>query len=450
MNLSLEGNGLQPVSTKDRIVSLDVLRGVALMGILLINISGFALPDRYLESILPHPESLNYKVAWIVTVLFEGKMRALFSLIFGASIVLFVIHKEKNGNSSFGIFYRRMTWLALFGLAHAHIFLWGGDILYRYSLCGMILFFFRNAKPAQLIAIAFCICLVEVSMNTYFYSHNRSQRLAYLETVKIEESGAPLNGAQQKAKEEWLVKEKNYFPDKDYVERSIELKRSDYWTMANHVRKSIILEETRLVPLLMIDPIMLMFLGMALYKLGFLSGKGDKRIYLWTMIAGYGIGFPLVLYSWSHLTSVPDKVAFLEVHSFNMAVWIYPVERVLLMLGHVSLVTLLVSAGVLKPLFNALSAVGRMAFSNYILQSIICSFVFFGYGLGYFARFEYYQLFFIVFAIAIVQLIGSPIWLKYFRFGPLEWALRSLTYWKLQPNRLKRTGSEPAFGTLKT
>jgi uncharacterized protein len=314
----------------------------------------------------------------------------------------------------------------------------------------MILFFFRNAKPAHLIVIAFCICMLDISMNTYFYRHNRAQRLAYLETIKIEESGTPLNAAQLKSKEEWLVKEKNYFPDKGQLEKSIELKRSDYWTMAEHLRHSMILEETRLVPLLMVDPIMLMFLGMALFKLGFLSGKLDKRIYFWTMVVGYGIGFPLVLYAWSHLTPVPDKVAFLESHPFNPLVWTYPVERVLIMLGHVSLVVLLVRAGVLKPLFNALSAVGKMAFSNYILQSTICSFIFFGYGFGYFARLEYYQLFSVVFTIGLVQLIGSPIWLKYFRFGPLEWAWRSLTYWKLQPIRYSEPDPNLRSASLKT
>jgi uncharacterized protein len=124
-------------------------------------------------------------------------------------------------------------------------------------------------------------------------------------------------------------------------------------------------------------------------------------------------------------------------YSFNIGVYIYPFERTLLMVGHVSLILLLLKSGWFKTFFNMLAAVGRMAFSNYILQSLICSFIFFGYGFGYFARLQYYQLFFLVAVIWALQLIISPIWLTYFRFGPLEWAWRSLTYWKRQPMRIR-------------
>jgi uncharacterized protein len=284
---------------------------------------------------------------------------------------------------------------------------------------------------------------MEMAMNTYFYNNGRSERLNYLEVTKLEQQGETLSDSQLKAKAEWLEKEKGYFPDKEKIEKNIELMRSQYLTVAGKMRDTLILRQTRLAPFLMVDPIALMFLGMALFQWGFFSGHLHKKIYITTLTVCYGIGFPLVLYSWNNSLSFPNPVQFMESNPYNIAVYIYPIQRILLALGHVSLIILLVRGEVFKGLFNALGAVGKMAFSNYILQTIICTMIFFGYGLGYFARLEYYQLYFIVAAIWILQLIISPLWLKYFRFGPLEWAWRSLTYWRRQSMLLTERSKSP-------
>jgi uncharacterized protein len=302
-----------------------------------------------------------------------------------------------------------------------------------YALCGMILFFFRNLKPILLVGAMLAIVMLEMAMNTYFYNNNRLQRMTYLEIQKIEHQGMKLNEDQLTAKIEWLEKEKGYFPSKEDIDRDVEIMRSPYWTVAGKMQDSLILKETKLAPLLMVDPIALMFLGMALFQWGFFTGRLHKKIYAWTLIVCYGIGFPLALYSWGNSMRFPNQVEFLESNPSNIGIYIYPVQRILLALGHVSLIILLIRSDVFKKLFHALGAVGKMAFSNYILQTIICTLIFFGYGLGYFARLEYYQLNFIVVAIWMLQLIISPLWLNHFRFGPLEWAWRSLTYWKRQP-----------------
>jgi uncharacterized protein len=436
MNVIKTESFLEPVANRNRIISLDVLRGIALLGILLINISIFAMPDNRTQAILQQPGSLNFNIGMLITFVFEGKMRAMFSMVFGAGLILFISDKEKNGGSSAVIFYRRMAWLLVFGLLHAHLLLWDGDILYLYSLCGMGLFFFRNLKPTYLIAAMISIFMVETAINTYFYSHNRTQRLDYLQVEKIEKQGLPLKKEQQRIKDEWLEKAKGFYPDKEKLEKSIEIKRSDYSTIAKDARPGLILQETKQVPVLILDPLAFMFLGMALFRLGFLSGQLDNKIYFRTMLIGYGLGFAIELYAWLNALKFPDQVQFLEQNWVNISIYVYPVERMLLTLGHVSLIMLLLKAGWFKNFFNRFAAVGRMAFSNYILQSIICSFIFLGYGFGYFARIEYYQLFLIVIAIWIFQLIASPIWLTYFKFGPLEWVWRSLTYWKPQPMRI--------------
>jgi uncharacterized protein len=422
----------QTASRGQRIVALDILRGVALLGILLITMPKFALPERYLETILQDLDSLNFKAAYFNNIFFEGKMRALFSMIFGAGVILFLSDKEKSGKSVAGLFYSRMFWLAMFGLFHAHVLLSGGDILFLYALCGMILFFFRNMKPILLLGAVLLITLLEMTMNTYFYNNSRSQRMAYLEVQQLEQQGVVLNEGQLNAKTEWLEKEEGYFPTRENIDKEIEIMRSQYWTVAGKMRDTLILRETKLAPFLMVDPIAAMFLGMALFQWGFFTGHLRKKIYIWTLIVCYGIGFPLALYSWNNSINFPNLVEFIESNPYKIGIYVYPIQRILIALGHVSLIVLLIRGEVFRRLFHALAAVGKMAFSNYILQTIICTLIFFGYGLGYFARLEYYELTFVVMAIWTLQLIISPLWLKHFRFGPLEWAWRSLTYWRRQ------------------
>jgi uncharacterized protein len=155
------------------------------------------------------------------------------------------------------------------------------------------------------------------------------------------------------------------------------------------------------------------------------------------MAVGYGIGLPLVSYSlydnFKYHPNLEANLRLLEIEPIQWMRLIYPFQRILLVLAHVSLVTLLYKSGRFQALFRRLEAVGQMALTNYVMQSIICTLFFFGYGLNFYGDLQYYQLFYVVFTIWALQLIISPIWLGYCRFGPLEWGWRSLTYWKIQP-----------------
>ena len=155
------------------------------------------------------------------------------------------------------------------------------------------------------------------------------------------------------------------------------------------------------------------------------------------MAIGYGFGLPLVTYSFYHSFKYhPNLEASLRLFEIEPIEWtqlIYPFQRILLVLAHVSLLTLLYNSGRAQSLFRRLESVGQMAFTNYIMQSVICTLFFFGYGLNFYGELQYYQIYFVAFAIWALQLTISPVWLKYFRFGPLEWTWRSLTYWKRQP-----------------
>jgi len=174
-----------------------------------------------------------------------------------------------------------------------------------------------------------------------------------------------------------------------------------------------------------------------MYRWGFLSGQWSNRAY-WIVIAiGYGIGLPLATYSFYHgYLYSPNLEAILrrmELVSIQWVGLIYPFQRILLVMAHVAVFILLYKRRVAQTLFRCLEAVGQMAFTNYIMHSVICTLFFFGYGLNYYAELEYYKIYFVVLAIWIVQLIVSPLWLRYFLFGPLEWVWRGLSYWQRQP-----------------
>ena len=426
-----------PIAENQRIKLIDALRGVALLGILLMNIPGFSMPNYSSEIYKNDPTNVNFWVSKIITVLFEGKMRAMFSMIFGAGILLFIAKKVKNGLSVHGLFYRRMFWLLLFGLIHAHLILWIGDILYLYAVCGMIVYLFRNVNPKYLILAIPLVAIIDFSANTYFYQDIREKRIDYVEAKKAQSENKTLTADQNKALITWREVEITMIPNREDAKENTQKMKSDYSTVASYLRPLAIDGQTKYLFFGIWDSIALMLLGFALYKWGFLTGNWSKENYRKVMLIGYGIGLPLVIYStyYGYITysTMEANLKKMEEVSINWVELIYPFQRILLVMAHASALILLYKSNMMQGIFRRLEAVGQMAFTNYIMHSVICTLFFFGYGLNYYGVFEFYQIYYLVFAIWILQLIVSPIWLRHFNFGPLEWLWRSLTYWKLQP-----------------
>ena len=426
-----------PVTDDQRIKLIDALRGIALLGILLMNIPGFSMANYSSEIYKNDPTNINFWVSNCITVLFEGKMRAMFSIIFGAGILLFIGKKVKNGLSVHGLFYRRMFWLLLFGLIHAHLILWIGDILYLYAVCGMIVYLFRNVNPKYLILAIPLVALLDFGANTYFYQGLREKRIDYVEAKKAQSENKPLTVAQNKALITWREVEKTMIPNREDAKENTKKMKSDYATVANYLRPLAFDGQTKFMLFAIWDCIALMLLGFALYKWGFLTGNWSNDNYRKVMLIGYGIGLPLVIYSSYHYyvtySTLEANLKRMEEVSIDWVGLIYPFQRILLVMAHAAALILLYKSKLMKGLFRRLEAVGQMAFTNYIMHSVICTLFFFGYGLNYFGEFEFYQIYYVAFAIWILQLILSPIWLQHFNFGPLEWLWRSLTYWKLQP-----------------
>ncbi|WP_040005852.1 DUF418 domain-containing protein [Fibrisoma limi] len=431
----------RPVSQTERIRTIDMLRGVALLGILLMNIPFFSMADRFSDAFRNDPTNVNFWVSAVITVLFEGKMRALFSMIFGVGIILFVARKEQADRAAFGLFFRRMGWLVLFGLIDSHVLLWMGDILYFYGIIGVIAFWFRKIKPGYLALGVLLVAIFDNVMYVSFYQDMRDKRLAYLAVEKVQQQGQKLTPAQEQTVKDWQAVQESFLPNKAEVAEHTRLMKSpNYFTVASCHRKEVWDSQTKYLIYGIWDPLALMLLGMALYKWGFVTGQWTRRRYWQTMLVGYGLGLPLVVFSFyasysRHLADTEAFVRYMEQHPVIWTALIYPFQRILLVMAHASLVILLIKSNAAKGLLNRLGAVGQMAFTNYVMHTVICTLVFYGYGLNQYAEWQFYQLYFLVAAIWVLQLIVSPIWLRHFSFGPLEWVWRSLTYWQRQPMR---------------
>ncbi|MHC4992200.1 MAG: DUF418 domain-containing protein [Planctomycetota bacterium] len=175
----------------------------------------------------------------------------------------------------------------------------------------------------------------------------------------------------------------------------------------------------------------LMLLGMGLYKLGVFGAQRSVALYGAMVVLGYALGLPLIWIGAQKIVAHEFDFVYFFRYGWNFNY----LGSLFVALGHVGLVMLLCRMDALAWLMRALAAVGQMAFTNYLMQSIICTLVFYGYGFGLWGSLSRFELIGVVGAVWAAQIIWSPLWLRVFRFGPFEWLWRSLTYWKRQPFR---------------
>ncbi|WP_298236801.1 DUF418 domain-containing protein [uncultured Algibacter sp.] len=425
----------KPTSQKSRINSLDVIRGIALLGILLMNINGMGLPYAYSDpSVAGGSEGLNLKV-WIVNeMLFEGTMRGLFTLLFGAGVILLTKRLETNGAgiTTADIYYRRILWLLVFGLINVWVLLWHGDILFPYAIFALMLFPFRNASIKNLIIIGCLLISIGIWWDVSDYYSDLETQKAGLEAQAIKEQGTELSEAQEKDLKKWENFNTKKTPEE--VDEYIEEMHQGYWSVATEkVKMNQFMQTWFPYRLWLWDILSYMLLGMAFFKLRIFHGERSNIYYLIMLITGYLIGLTTnYLETTAILDSSFDK---LTMHKAGMT---YQIGRLFTTIGHIGLFMLFIKSGILGFLKKALAAVGRMALTNYLMHSIITSILFYGFGFALFGELQRYELYYIVGSIWVFQLIFSPIWLKYFQYGPVEWLWRSLTYQKKQPFKINK------------
>jgi uncharacterized protein len=396
-----------PVSQSERVIAIDALRGLAVLGILLVNIQAFAMP----AAAYVNPPSFgdfsgwNY-AAWYATYLLaSAKFMTIFSLLFGAGIVIMSDRARVRGASGTAIHYRRMIWLILFGLLHAHL-LWYGDILYFYGMCGLFVWPMRKMPTWLLLTIGFAGIAIASALSLGF-------ALAY--------DQMPLD-VMAEFKADWS-------PPAEAVAQEIAAYRGSWLDQMEYRVPTALEFETVIFLVYGIGRAGgLMLVGIALYRLGVLTAARSKAFYALAALVGFGVGLPAIAVEISLTERAGWRMDSMLLYS-QINYWV----SMLVAGGWLSIVMLWHKLGGWPVVRRALASTGQMALTNYLMQTIICTTIFYGHGLGYFGAWSRAEQFALVLGVWLLCLVVSPLWLARFRFGPFEWLWRSLTYWRWQP-----------------
>ena len=400
----------QPVDIRKRIDSLDILRGFALLGILIMNIGGFSMPEAaYLNPMAYGDMTGINKWVWIFNHIFgDLKFMTIFTLLFGAGVVLFSENAKKRQGKSAGLYYRRTFWLLIIGLIHAHL-IWHGDILVPYALCALFVYLFRNVRPGKLLVIG----MVLIAVHTGIYLFMGSS-MHYWPQDAIEQ-----------LKHSWI-------PYHEEIQSEIDSFTGSFKQQLDKRSGMALFMETGVFLLMFLWRAGgLMLVGMAFYKWGILSAKKSLWFYTRGFLISWAIGLPIVIYGVVENFQHDWAMEYSMFIGSQFNYW----GSLFVSFGFISLIMILVKSDGNRWIKNHLAAVGQMALTNYMMQSIICVFIFYGLGFGLFGDVERIWQTVIVLGICIIQIMWSRPWLNQFHFGPFEWAWRSLTYLKIQPFR---------------
>ena len=403
-----------------------MVRGFALLGILLLNILGFGLHQAaYFDmaaAIGAGPDAaINEGVWFTIVMFFEGAMRALFSILFGAGVVLFLDPERMRGS---GPHFARNFWLFVIGLIDALILLWIGDILMIYAMCGTLLYLWRNVSPrGLLIWAAVLIALMSAFYGVTGFGLGKIEQAAMV--VQQADDPSQVSAETQELADAWFEMQPDFQPSTADIEEELAARRGSYGTAFAH-NLELFSEGFFVTALLYLvwDALAMMLIGMALYKLGVLHGDRTRRFYLAMMIGGFAVG--LGINGLEYMGGV--RTGFTFTSMFPYAQFTYHFGRLGMAIGYMSLLILIVQAGALSFLRRGLAAVGRMALTNYIGQSVLGLVIFTGAGFGLVGQLSLWQLYGVVLGIWVVQIAFSLFWMARFRFGPLEWVWRVLTY----------------------
>jgi uncharacterized protein len=402
-------------------LTLDVVRGVAVMGILLANIAFFALPSAaYFSPLAWGGHETKEAAVWLANFVFvEGKMRGLFSFLFGASMLLVMERAQAAGAQPAKVHFSRMVVLFLFGVAHGYL-IWGGDILAHYALVGAIAFLFARLRAEQLFAAAITALLL-----TLLWSG--AGLFAMIESAARDTPEAIAT---------WSEFSKGFgAPPAERLNDEIAAMQGP-WRVQIAWRWEHMDNPLVLLKIFGIETLAAMLFGMWAYKSGFVTGSWEparyKRVAIlclgaaWTAYLLLGINTIAQGYDqrWVFFASIVATVPF----------------RIAGTIGYAALIILAIRPG--GWLTERLAAVGRAAFTNYLGTSILVTAIFYGWGLGQFARWDRATIYIVPPIIWLIMLLWSKPWLDRYRYGPLEWLWRSLARLKLQ--RMKKSPTREA------
>ena len=409
-----------PARLAERIGSLDLMRGIAVLGILAANIVAFGQPfSAYMfpETFLV-PAGDDGGWMWIAQfVLIDGKMRGIFTVLFGVGLYLFMERAWARGQTRW-LQARRLFFLMLFGMVH-FFFIWRGDILFYYAVIGFIALLCLDWSPKDQLKVgllgyfAGAIFYALMMLPLHFIADT-----SFGQNVAMAETRVGLEEGKQEALADDVI-ESGLKQTGDYI-GFVEHRFSEHW-----------FEPLTNVLFLGLESLPLMLIGMGLYRLGFFNGgidPGRMRFWGWIGFLG-GSLLHLLIGLWV------QSIGFTYYGTLAAFVGVSPLPRLMMVLGIMALLAVY-GPGWKGWLAQRFAAAGRAAFTNYLGTSILMLLVFHGWALGLFGELNRPQLYLVVLSAWIVMLAWSKPWLERYRYGPLEWLWRCLTYGRMFP--LKR------------
>jgi uncharacterized protein len=423
------------------------------MGILAMNIVNFGWPGGVYSIPILAPDYGNGDlILWGLNHLFfDTKMMTLFSMLFGAGLVLMSDRAASRKAKVGWIYYRRVFWLLMIGLVHSYL-IWDGDILVMYASCGFLLFLFRKLSARTLLITGICFNLVFVPLLIGFRLAGIPYMQRTADRVEAQEKAKAQNKTKTKADEKpsfkdkwdqgvaeaWKNMSKNEMPKREDFLKDIATYRGSYVGIVKDRAKGLIFGQT-------LGFILggwwlaggRMLIGMGLMKLGVFSAERSQKTYQKMMLYGYGIGLPLMLFDTFHQSFHGFFLGRQLWYALDGWPFLTFYGSLPVVVGHIGLIMLICQSNALPWLTRRLGAAGRMALSCYLFDSIACSTFFYGYGFDFYGSLHRPLLYAIVITIWTGQLLICPLWLEHFRYGPAEWLWRSLTYWKPQSMRVK-------------
>lgn len=399
---------LTPTEPKARHASIDILRGVAVLGMVFMTIQSFAMPmAAYLNPTVYESLSGNDLYVWIFSHVFvDKKFEAIFVMLFGASMVMISQKARREHLRSSDLQNRRFVYLGIIGILHAYL-LWYGDVLLALAITGLLMFVFRRKKSSTQIraGIIFLIIGSAISLIIGYtvpvwepgeYETNRTEIWQPTSTDVAEEIDFYTGPYERQIL---------YRAPQAFNRQTSQFVFQSFWKYAG-----------------------MMLIGMALYRRKAFKAKQSSRFYLKMIGYGIGLGLPLV--------AVGTMLHFNYEWDFRMSYFFFSQLNywgsILMAIGYIGVIMLFCKPSTRSFLARRLSDVGRMALSNYLLISLVCSFIFYGQGLALFGDVDRSLQAVFVLGICVLVIALSAVWLAYFKFGPFEWLWRTLTYGKLQ------------------
>jgi uncharacterized protein len=416
--LSGEEVVISVVFENSRIVTLDILRGFAVLGILVMNIQSFALPSNiFVDPQVVGGNRVDNVISYLMGfIFFEGKMRGLFSVLFGASMMLFIQRALLAEQDPVKSQLRRLFWLGIFGLLHMFL-IWNGDILFLYAVVGCAAIRVRDWPSKQLIKVAIALFALGIAFNASTRFENTTLEMAiYDGSASLEQK--KIYAEHTKEIETYAAEEREIYAYS--YPALVKYRLTEEWTLP-----------AIYVIYTFLETMPLMMLGMALYQNGFLTGNWDKSRY--RKIAWQFLGIGVILSGM--LAGMLLAYDFRPSLTVTTHLVLNIIPQYLMTVGYAALFILWAKRSALTMAGAAMAAVGRMAFTNYIMTSIVMTFIFNGYGLAYWGKYSQAQLWLFVIGAWLAMLLWSKPWLNRYKYGPLEWLWRSLAKGQMQATR---------------